>query len=247
MNSNLIKQSLISIVILVLSYHQVDAQKSRGTLSESPDLYNYVLSEYGPDQVLINGLYPEDYILDATGHPFLLDTVFHSGYLVLHHKKFENVYLQYNIFDQNIIVTTHAGENGYLQVIPPNKFVSEFKMDNKLFRKYCFDGANEHYYQVVYDGSIRFLYSYAKKRFVSYNRSKYSTFTFSKEARKSYLLINQKLCEFKNLGSFLQYFPESRVPGIKAYCKKEKINFSRATDQEIEKLMKYCDQEMPKS
>jgi len=232
---------------LGLSFHQAGAQKSLGSLSESSDLYSYVLSEYGPDLVLVNGLYPEDYILDATGHPFLMDTVFHLGYLVLHHHKYDNVYLQYNIFDQNVIVSQPNGENAALQVIPPNKFISEFKMDNKLFRKFCFDGANEHYYQVVYDGNIRFLYSYAKKRFVSYNRSKYSTFTFSKEARKSYLLINQKLCEFKNLGSFLQYFPESRVPGIKAYCKKEKINFSRATDQEIEKLMKYCDQEMPKS
>jgi hypothetical protein len=219
----------------------VSAQKYNALLSDSSGLFNFVQREYGPDQVLINGLYPEDYILDATGHPFFLDTIYYPGYVILHNQKYDHVFLHYNIFDQNIIVSQPDYERGPIQIIPPNKFISEFKINDKIFRKFCFDGLNEDYFQVVYDGKIKCLYSFVKKRYISYNYSKYSTFTYTKEIRKSYLLIDQKLYEYKKAGSFLLYFPEKVKPEIRAYIKKEKLRLSKASDTEIGRLMGFCE------
>jgi hypothetical protein len=244
MSSPVIRSCLVSLFSLFILYYPGSAQLNNVLNSDSTDLFSFVQREYGPDQVLVNGLYPEDYILDAIGHPFFMDTIFHPGYVILHNQKFDNVFLLYNIFDQNIIVSQPGYESGPVQIIPPNKFISEFKINDKIFRKFCFDGIHEDYFQVVYNGKIKCLYSFTKKRYISYNRSKYSTFTFSKDIRKSYLLIDQKLYEYKKSGSFLQYFPKNVKPGIKAYCEKEKLRFSKASDAEIRKLMEYCENEI---
>jgi hypothetical protein len=244
MHSPVLKSCLFFVSTLLLWYFPVSAQNDINLPSDSTDLFLFVQREYGPDPVLINGLYPEDYILDAIGHPFFMDTIFYPGHVILHNQKFDHVFLQYNIFDQNIIVSQTGTENGSYQIIPPNAFISEFKIKDKVFRKFCFEGINEDYFQVVYNGEIKCLYSFTKKRYVSYSRSKYSTFTFSKDIRKSYLLKDQKLYEYKKLGSFLQYFPKNVKPGIKAYCEKEKLKLSKASDIEIGKLMQYIENEI---
>jgi hypothetical protein len=247
MSSSVIRSCLVLFIPFFSMYYPCSAQESNVLLTDSTDLFSFVQREYGPDQVLMNGLYPEDYIMDALGHPFLQDTISYPGYVILHNQKFENVFLQYNVFDQNIIVSQPRRDNISFQIIPPNKFISEFKINGKIFRKFCFDGVNENFYQVVYDGKIKCLYSFAKKRYVSYHTQKYSSFKFSKEIRRSYLLIDQKLYEFNKPGSFLKYFPEQVQPGIRAYCKKEKLKLSKSSDQEIVRLMEFCDTEIRKN
>jgi hypothetical protein len=226
---------------LFLWYPPLSAQKNNTLLSDSTDLYSLVQKEYGPDQVLINGLYPEDYVRDAIGHPFFQDNKFYPGYIILHNQKFDDVSLKYNIFDQNIIVSQPVDENNTLQIIPPNKFITEFRVNDKLFRKFCFDGANEKFFQVIYDGDIKCLYSITKKRFISYHTQKFSSFKFSKEIRDSYLLIDQKLYRYNTLGSILRHFPDKTKPEIKAFCKKERIRLSKSSDQEIRKLIEFCE------
>jgi hypothetical protein len=247
MNSPLLRFCLFSLFSLFLLYNPASAQKSNVLLSDSSDLFNFVQREYGPDQILINGLYPEDYIMDALGHPFFQDTIFHPGYVILHNQKFDNLFLQYNIFDQNIIVSQPGYENNPFQIIPPNKFISEFKINNRIFRKFCFDGVNENFFQVIYDGKIKCLYSYVKNRYISYHTPKYSSFKFTKEIRRSYLLIDQELYEYNKVGSFLRYLPEKVKPEIRAYCKKEKLRLSKSSDQEIGKLMEFCETEIRKN
>jgi hypothetical protein len=244
MSSPIIRSCLVSLFSLFILYYPCSAQLNNVLNSDSTDLFSFVQREYGPDPVLINGLYPEDYILDAIGHPFFIDTIFHPGYVILHNQKFENVFLQYNIFDQNIIVSQPGFERDTVQIIPPNKFISEFGINGKIFRKFCFDGANEQFFQVVYDGKIKCLYSFTKNRYISYHTPKYSSFRFTQGIRKSFLLIDQKLYEYKKSGSFLQYLPKNVKPGIKAYCEKEKLRFSRASDTEIRNLMEYCENEI---
>jgi hypothetical protein len=241
MNSEVIKTCLFLISGLFLSYHSVIAQENQTFPPDSSDLFLLVEKEYGPDPVLINGLYPEDYILDAIGHPFFKDTLFHRGYVVVHNQKFDNVSLQYNIFDQNIIVSQSVKGSTSLMVIPPDKFISEFRFDDKVFRKLSFNGVGEDFYQVVYDGKIKCLFSFAKKRYVSYHNQKYSSYTFTKDLRKMYLLIDQKFIEFEKAGSFFKCFPEKARPEIKAYCKNKKIRFSRSSEQEIAKLVEFCE------
>jgi len=226
---------------LFLLLHPALAQENIDILSDSTDLFSFVQREYGADQVLINGLYPEDYIMDALGHPFFQDKLFYPGYIILHNQRYDGVSLQYNIFDQNIIVSQPGYENTPFQVIPPVKFITEFKIADKIFRKYCFDGTNEKFFQVVYDGKIKCLYSFIKKRYVSYHTEKFSSFKFSDDIRKSYLLIDQKLYEYNTLGSYLRLFPEKVKPGIRAYCRKEHIRLPKSSDQEIGKLIEFCE------
>ncbi len=241
MKSRVFKICLFFFPCLFLWHPPSSAQINNTLLSDSTDLYSYVQKEYGPDQVLINGLYPEDYVLDAIGHPFFQDNKFYPGYIILHNQKYEDVSLKYNIFDQNIIVSQPVDKNITLQIIPPDKFITEFRINDKVFRKFCFDGTNERFFQVIYDRDIKCLYSYTKKRFISYHTQKFSSFRFSKETRESYLLINQKLYRFDTLGSILRLFPDKTKSEIKTFCKKERIRLSKSSDQEIGKLIEFCE------
>jgi hypothetical protein len=193
----------------------------------------------------MNGSYPQDYPPDVIGHPFLQDKIFFHGYVVVHNQKFDHLFLKYNIFDQNIIVSLTAADNSPLKVIPPNTFVSEFFLNGKLFRKFCFDGMNEKYYQVVYDGKIKCLFSFSKNRYESFHNSDYRSFKFSGDIKKSWLLIGQNLYPYKTLRSFLQYYPDRLRPEIKTYCRKKKLRLSKSNDQEIKQLMEFCENKIP--
>ena len=59
MSFPVLRSCLFFIFGLFLLFFPASAQKNSIFLSDSSDLFNLVQREYGPDQVLINGLYPE--------------------------------------------------------------------------------------------------------------------------------------------------------------------------------------------
>jgi hypothetical protein len=229
------------VYFLVLMYSQVQAVNAPAGNPDSTDIFTYVQQEYGSDQVLMNGFYPEDYVMDALGHPFLMDKIFYPGYIVLHDQKFNGVFLKYNIFDQNVIVSQTGTEDASLQVIPPNKFISEFKIGDKVFRKMAMDSAGERFFQVVYDGKMKCLFSFSKLRYESYHVNKNSSFKFTKEHKKSWLLTDRGFFRFNSLRSFLKYFPSNAKSGIKDFCRREKLKLSKSSDQQMAKLMEFVE------
>jgi len=234
---------VFSLILVIVQ--PVRAERSHDLRCDSTDVYTLLQHDYGPDQVLVNGLYPEDYILDALGHPFFQDTRFFPGSVILRNTNYKGLGIRYNVYDQNIIISHQSTGNGTFQVMPPNKFISEFQLDDKTFRKLSFEGMGDRFYEVVYDGKMKCLYHIAKKRYTSYHAKEYSSFRYSREIRNSYVVINQQIHEYKSLGSLLNYFPKEERAAIRTFCKKEKINVSKSAESQIGKLMAFCEKRLP--
>jgi hypothetical protein len=241
MNFSLFKTGIFLVFCLNFSDFNAFAGIYNHAGTDSTDLFSIVRQAYGPDQVLMNGLYPENYDRDVIGHPFFMDNLFYPGYVIVHDQKFDHLFLKYNIYDQQIIVSPGTAENSPLQVIPPNAFVSGFLLNGRLFRKYCFNGEKAQFYQVVYDGRIKCLYSFSKGRNESFHTSRNRSFAFTGEIKKSWLLMDQQQYSFHSLRSFLSNLPTDSRPEVRVFCRKSKLRLKYATDQEIRRLMEFCD------
>lgn len=229
------------LFFLALAHFPLSGQEKDKPDTEPTGLLQLVQEEYGPDQILFNGIYPENIYRNALGHPFLGENKFFPGHLVAHKRLFDNIYLKYDIFDQNIIITQNPDSENPVKIIPPNKFISEFGINTRLFRKYRGDDGKDRFFQVVYDGEIKCLETWTKERVESFHTEKYSSFRFKDETKKSYLLIDQKFCSFSTLNSFLKYFPKEMKPDLKKFFSTERINLASASDEQIKKLFSFCE------
>lgn len=67
-------------------------------------VYKAAKDKFGTDPLLMNGIYYENPYYNAKGHPFLGDGEFYQGSVVFRNKKYENVNLKYDIYNQQLIV-----------------------------------------------------------------------------------------------------------------------------------------------
>lgn len=205
------------------------------------ELYKSVQEEYGFDQVLVNGIFYEDYYRNAIGHPFFLENQFYTGTLVFRNKRYENIKMKYDIYEQQLVIY-YVLFNSNVWVILPNDFISEFSLNGKTFRKYSFGEENSEFYQVIYDSkNLKCLYSWTKSRTDSYHQRTYNSYKFSDSKMKSYLFLDNALNEFYNNNSFVKIFPQAFQDRIKKYIKSNKIKV-RVNDEQTTKLLIYCNE-----
>ena len=230
---------LIPILFYLFSFVGAYCQEPADSISEPEKFYALVENAYGLDQVLINGIYLENVYRNALGYPYLKEDKYELGYIVIHGKRFDNIEIKYNAFDQSLVIRKESKSGTPLEIIPPNEFITEFKLNKKFFRKIPDETGKVKYYQVVYDGSFKCLYHWTKERVESFHDSKTVSYRFLDEVRKSYLLIGGKLLRYKSKGSFLSLFPSQFKPEIAAFCKKESINPVKADDILMNKLFAF--------
>jgi hypothetical protein len=242
MNFSFPEKILVLITLLLLKFIPLYCQQPVSSSSDSAGIYSQVLKAYRSDQVLINGIYNENYYRNALGHPFMLENRFYPGYIVIHNKRFNNLSLKYNLFEQNVVLVHDLNTSNQVEYIPPVAFVSEFSLNGKLFRRYRNEEGKESFFQVVYDGKIKCLYSWEKERIESFHNARVASYKFNDEVKKSYLLIDNKLFKYRSPGSFIGLFPKELASQIKNFCRKESINLSTAQDLAMAKLLSFCEE-----
>ncbi len=231
----------IYTVLFIWIINPVAGQESPGNLTDSAGIYSMAMKAYGSDQVFINGINHENYYLNALGHPFLNEDRFYPGFIVIHSKQYNNIQLKFNIFDQNLVIRQDLNNGTPVEFEPPVKFVSEFEINKMHFRKLKDESGREKFFQVVYDGDIKFLNFWSKQRVVSFHNARVSSFRFDEEVKKSYLLLHNTFYRFSSAGSFQKIFPKELIPEIKSFCRKESIRPGKGSDESLKKLTAFCD------
>ena len=199
---------------------------------------NYFDLSYGPDYNLINGI-KYLYLYSAIeGHPFFGENQFYTGSLVIANREYQDVYLKYEIYNQKIILQYSPFSGGTDQILLKNKDIHEFKIDDKLFRKYSFPETGTRFYQVVTPGKIYCLYYWEK----DLNCSNLSAFNFSNQKKESFLVKNGKPYSFRNRRKFRKLFPVQYQKEIKQYIRKKKIWMRNETDIKMRHLLEFCNQ-----
>jgi len=202
-------------------------------------LYQSVLKEYGFDQVLVNGYFYEDKYRKKFGHQFFLEDQLYTGTLVFRGNVYKGVEMKYDIFDQQLVLYISQDNRG-TWIVPPNDFVSDFSFEGKAFAKYNFQDEPK-FFQVVFDaGKLKYLDYWFKKKSDSKEISSSGYVIFSESEKRSYLMIEGEIVNFKSDKSFAGLFPEGLRTRIKQYMKINHIKAAKSNESEIVKLLTYC-------
>ena len=230
-------------LILFACFHSGAATAQMQIVSDST-LYSwkkYFDLSYGPDYNLINGIKYLNLYPNADGHAFFGENQFYTGLLVMADREYQDVYLKYDIFNQNIILQYSPVAGGTAQILLHNELIYEFKIDGKLFRKYFFSETGTRFYQVVTSGKIYCLYYWEKV--LNYSpTSALSLYDFTPQKKVSYIVMNGKPYRYLSKKQFLKLFHVQHQKEIKQFIRYNKIWLKNESDANMRRLLEFCNQ-----
>ncbi len=207
-------------------------------------VYNEANLKYGLDKQLVNGIYFEDIYRGAKGDPYLNGEYFEKGDLVFHNKTYEGADLKYDIFQQQLLIQ-HQLPGFALTTIITKEFLSEFHLNQRVFRKITFTGSEPAFYQVVSDeGELQCYYSWYKERNEIIKDDDTKLFSFSDSKRKLFIFKDGILSRYHNNSSFIRLFPDDIKSQVRRYMKTNDLKVNKASDEQIRELINFCRQSL---
>lgn len=227
---------LVSVVVLLLSGSDSLGQTKSNISADI--LYSYFNTLYKLDQDLINGVkyYKPKESVSGTG--FFLDDMASRGKITVNGKEYTNVFLKYDIVNQNVILEYDYPPGGKLQIIIDDEKVSDFEIFDKTFKKYDFPSTGSQFFQTISDGHLVCLISW-RKILIPVGSSLQYTYQYSEEKKKTYLLRDDQLIQFGGQRSFLKLFPDFKKE-IKQYIMRHHMEISTISDNQMAGLLEYC-------
>ena len=231
-----INSMVLTFLILAALPCSLFAQQTGENIIE--ELSELVAESYGPDQHLINGIEYINLHIRSEGHKFLDENKFYEGRVVIDKKVYRNVFLKYDIFNQQVLLLIEHPLGGNKQIILNNLRINEFEINGRIFHKYTFPGTGTLFYQVIGNDEMACLYHF-KKQEIPRAIDQYTLSEFTDVQKKSYLRWQSELHAFKGNRSFVAIFPDHQ-PQIKAFIRQNKFHVRKLDDSQMQRLISYC-------
>jgi len=201
-------------------------------------------SVYGLNPLLYNGkVYSYAVPKTVEGHQFLNSTKYVNGSVRINKKTYNGLQLNYDIYNQNIILK--FDKKYELQTIKLlNEKVSQFTLEDKVFILIPNEDSINIIYQAFGKNKYQILF-YWKKNLRLSNISGSTTYQFSAPSKTFFLKKNNQIYPFRNKRTFLSLFNKKNKIVIKKFLKNEKIKFRQINDIEINKLINFCNANLP--
>jgi hypothetical protein len=208
-----------------------------GTL-RSQDAAKVLDRVYGLDQTLCNGKkYTYFPPAGAKGHQYLLSQTFSNGSITLNGKCYQDVYLNYDIFNQQLLLQFKS-ETILRNTIEVSKaWLTGFSLGSMNFEFLDLE-KEPRFFQVLGAGPVRILYFWRKNLDVDGSVGSFSL-TFTRAVRDSYVFTNGQLKPFTSKRSLIKLFDAAHRPEIKSYLRKNKIKIRKASDQAIAEMITF--------
>lgn len=193
---------------------------------------------YGHDPILYNGeIYAYQPPPSVNGNQFLTESEFQQGYVNIDGVIFNDLLLNYDIYNQFILLKFTL--NYRTLIIKLNhENLNKFSIGNKHFCLLPGLKSNKIIYQYFGDGKYQIMYQWQKELNLSNTQSSY--YKFLKPKKTNNLYVNNQLFKYKNNRTFLILFKDSDKSSIKTFLKEEKIKVKKASDQQINSLINFC-------
>jgi hypothetical protein len=230
---------VFQVIILFTPFNGLLAQNSIPENLEEAKLY--FDEAYGEDYHLVNGKKYVNFYASASGHAFLNEPAFESGWLKIIGQSYKDQVLNYDIYNQEVIAEHKSSLTGNQRYIVPNVFLDAFALGNREFQKLKIGDRKERFYEVISKGSYRILLTHEKMYSINRNANSQG-FLFSETITKKYLWRDDELIRFKNNRSFRKLFPASIQDDIKTYMKKYRIRIRQADVEGLKRLMNHINQ-----
>ncbi len=195
---------------------------------------------YGLDPLLYNGR-TYSYFLPATtgGSQYLIDNQFENGSVTIRGVTFNNLALNYDIFNQELILKYNTNLAGLRVIIVSDAWLESFSLKNMDFEVITSRDTVKRMYQVIGTGPNRILYFW-KKDLELDNVQGSKKYTFTPAKKEMYLYHGANIFKFRNNKIFYSLFGSEKKPFIKDYIRKNKINVKKATDKTMKELISWC-------
>ncbi|MDP5231076.1 MAG: hypothetical protein NWQ38_11845 [Cellulophaga sp.] len=174
---------------------------------------------------LFNGLqYVEKYRTDSESHMFFLDRNFKNGSLSLVTKKFSNIPLKYDVFDDALIVKSFTKEN-VTALILDNSIVKSFEIEGHEFSfLHTIDNKiPTGYYELLYENASFSLYKKHIKKIVKKTSDGYVNFGF-KDTYTYYFYYENEYTTIKKPANFVTIFPDLKYEIQLSITKHKKLS-----------------------
>ena len=243
-NRNLMKKAVLLFILAVLSLNfllskALNAQSvfvSENEFLELKEIFDYL---NGPDYNLLNGRL-SDFPYSIDSHPYFNTDSYRRGSLLLNGEAYDNVLINYDIYDQQVILQLPDWISGLNNKLVLNReLIDYFEIDGHTFRLISSPETGTSFFQVISTGEISCYLHWTKNLYRS-STSVNARYKYLKQSRRIYLQKGDQLFLVKNKSSFTRIFDEAYQEEIKGYLRREKIRFRNESDEKLGDLMDFC-------
>ena len=233
---------LFLLSILSLNFFLSKALTAQSTYISENEYYELKeIFDYlnGPDYNLLNGRL-SDFPYSIDSHPYFNTDSYRHGSLLLNGEAYDNVLINYDIYDQQVILQLSEWISGLNNKVVLNReLIDYFEIDGLMFRLMSSPETRTSFFQVISTGEISCYLLWTKKLYRS-STSVNARYKYLKQSRTVYLQKEDQLFHVKNKSSFASIFDEAYREEIKGYLRREKIRFRNDSDEKLGDLMDYC-------
>jgi len=195
---------------------------------------------YGFDPLLYNGRVYQFYVAPGTGGTqYLFDKFDTLGSLTLRGVTYNNLTLNYDIYNQLIILKYKNTVGSYSLIEISQAWLEKSSMSGCNFENVTNVSSGKSIYQVIGNGADKIMY-YRNKELLIDNLGGSMNHYFSDTRKQMFVLTNNQLKPFKKRKDFIKAFSPSRQALIKTYIRKHNINLKTASDFNMTDLINYC-------
>lgn len=241
-NSNrFLQKVLFCISLFIIAQQNTFGQElSKSSPPEVINLINEANNFYSVNDELINGcVYPLPNSR-IKNHPYLNDQWTETT-IFIKNKSYTNLLTKYDLILDDVILKIKL-EDDIEKLINLNKFqVDSFYLSNSMFlnsNTFLINSKEAGYFEKIYNDKFALLKKYKKVFIKEYNNiTPYGKYSNSRI--DLYLFDGEQLHSVNNKKSFLKCFDKEIQNEIKLFMKQNKINYNKATNQQLNELMKF--------
>lgn len=195
---------------------------------------------YGLDPLLYNGR-SYTYFLPSTtgGSQYFNDSQFENGSVTIRGVTFNNLALNYDIYNQELILKYKNKLSGTDVIIISDAWLESFRFKDLDFEVITSQDTTKKIYQVMGTGPNRILYFWEKDLELD-NVQGSPKYTFTSAKKEMYLYTGGSVLKYRNNKIFYSLFDSDKSTVIKEYLRKNKINVKKVTDKTMTELISYC-------
>lgn len=236
-----LRKAFTCLILFLISQSNIVGQELyKSSPAEVLDMVNKANNYYSINDELINGcVYPLPNSR-IKNHPYLIDQWVETT-IFINAKAYANLVTKYDLIIDDLILKVKLEDN-IEKLVNLNKFqVDSFYVSNSVFlnsNTFLTNYKEVGYFEKIYKDNYALLKKYKKVFIKEYNNiTPYGKYSNSRI--DIFLFDGIQLHSANNKKSFLKCFDKEVQNEIKLFMKKNKINYNKATNQQLNELMKF--------
>lgn len=198
-------------------------------------------SFYGSSDLLNLGeLYEAEHVY-ARGHPYFLTDEYTPASITVSTAMFTSIKARYNIASDQLIIKAKVDSGLLVSMVTKGDWINSFVINSHLFVNLnkIYPGKDvQGYCEQVYKGDKIFYIKYKKKFIDTYDENTPEGF-FSVVKTNKYIYVNGGFIPVNKKKELLKLYSDKK--SIKKYMRTNKINYSKASSDQLKMLMQFCD------